>query len=111
MPSECPQEVADIISACMQRDVKARPSAREICRCALCTLHTRQREAETCIGRCAAACLEPSSVPGACRQLYSAEPVWEEPEDLRTMLDESTFEVTEEMVRVLVKLRLMMLAD
>ena len=33
------------------------------------------------------------------RQLYSAEPVWEEPEDLRTMLDESTFEVTEEMVR------------
>jgi hypothetical protein len=35
----------------------------------------------------------------ACRQLYSAEPVWEEPEDLRTMLDESTFEVTEEMVR------------
>ena len=37
----------------------------------------------------------------ACRQLYSAEPVWEEPEDLRTMLDESTFEVTEEMVRSL----------
>ena len=33
------------------------------------------------------------------RQLYSAEPVWEEPEDLRTMLDESSFEVTEEMVR------------
>jgi len=26
--------------------------------------------------------------------------VWEEPEDLRTMLDESTFEVTEEMVRL-----------
>jgi len=33
VPSECPQEVADIISACMQRDAKARPSAREICRC------------------------------------------------------------------------------
>ena len=32
VPSECPQEVADIISACMQRDAKARPSAREICR-------------------------------------------------------------------------------
>ena len=36
----------------------------------------------------------------AYRRLYSAEPVWEEPEDLRTMLDESTFEVTEDMVRL-----------
>ena len=37
VPSECPQEVADLIAACMQRDAKARPSAREVCRCAACS--------------------------------------------------------------------------
>ena len=39
VPSECPQEVADLISACMQRDAKARPSAREVCRCAAMRSH------------------------------------------------------------------------
>jgi hypothetical protein len=32
VPDDCPQEVADIIAACMQRDTYARPAAKEVCR-------------------------------------------------------------------------------
>ena len=34
VPTECPQEVADLIDACRQREQHLRPSAKEIVRCA-----------------------------------------------------------------------------
>ncbi len=47
VPSECPQEVADLISACMQRNAKARPSAREVCRCAARTTTAKSAVSST----------------------------------------------------------------
>ena len=32
VPEDCPQEVADVIAACTQRNAEARPSAKEVCR-------------------------------------------------------------------------------
>ena len=34
VPADCPQDVADLITACTQRNQVARPSAKEVCRCA-----------------------------------------------------------------------------
>ena len=33
VPDEAPKEVVDLINACLARDPKARPSAKDICRC------------------------------------------------------------------------------
>lgn len=55
VPRDCPQEVADLIIACMQRNQNARPSAKEVC-----------------------------------RLLYQSAPAWEEPDDVREMLDSDT---------------------
>lgn len=52
VPKECPQAIADLITACRQRDQYLRPTAKEVC-----------------------------------RLLYQAEPVWEEPDDVRAMLE------------------------
>mmetsp|Transcript_3518 Transcript_3518/g.10219 ORF Transcript_3518/g.10219 Transcript_3518/m.10219 type:complete len:508 (+) Transcript_3518:246-1769(+) len=51
VPTECPQEVADLITACRQRDQHLRPSAKDIV-----------------------------------RMLYHADPAWEEPPEVRAML-------------------------
>jgi hypothetical protein len=32
VPDDCPQEVADVIAVCTQRNADARPSAKEVCR-------------------------------------------------------------------------------
>jgi hypothetical protein len=69
VPDDCPQEVADVIAACTQRNADARPSAKEVCRwvldsCHDCVLQTRSAcSTEAAVCRCVACPLACSANP------------------------------------------------
>ena len=110
VPDDCPQEVADVIAACTQRNADARPSAKEVCRwvphscgdgpqllkpvgmpypsCSILVCHVSICSAAP-ISRhqCPVTASEGGAPCAACRMLYRATPAWEEPTEVREMLD------------------------